>query len=102
MTSKEERRERRDRQSREVEASQEELRRNIAETERLVVEAGCDAGLHCSGVLAEMVEVAAAVPAMSDESRARLDRAMATIAAVPEGPDYAELAERRDRLLASA
>jgi beta-N-acetylhexosaminidase len=72
------------------------------ERARLVVEAGCDAGLHCSGVFAEMVEVAAAVPAMSEESRTRLDRAMATIAAAPDSPSYAELADKRDRLLASA
>ena len=38
MPNKQERRERRDRQAREVEASQDELRRNIAETERLVSE----------------------------------------------------------------
>ena len=72
------------------------------ERARLVVEAGCDAGLHCSGKFEEMVEVAAAIPALSPESRARLDRAMATIAAAPEAPAYAELAEKRDRLLASA
>ena len=72
------------------------------ERARLVVEAGCDVGLHCSGVFAEMVEVAAAVPALSAESRARLDRAMATISAAPDTPAYAELAEKRDRLLASA
>src|SRR3954452_20078900 len=42
------------------------------------VAAGCDVALHCSGKMDEMVAVAAAVPALSAESEARLARAMAT------------------------
>jgi beta-N-acetylhexosaminidase len=72
------------------------------ESARAVVEAGCDAGLHCNGVMEEMIAVAAAVPALSDRARQRLDRAMATVAAAAEGPSYEELAEKRDRLLAYA
>ncbi|WP_155264908.1 beta-N-acetylhexosaminidase [Sphingomonas segetis] len=67
-----------------------------------VVAAGCDAALHCSGKMAEMVEVAAAVPPMSPEGEARLARAMATTMIEPEGPDFAEAIATRDTLLALA
>jgi beta-N-acetylhexosaminidase len=40
--------------------------------------AGCDVVLHCSGVGAEMEEVMAAVPALSDASRRRVARAEAS------------------------
>jgi beta-N-acetylhexosaminidase len=69
---------------------------------RGVVEAGCDAALHCSGDMAEMVAVSSALPEMSDRSRERLASAMATIAEAGEGASYEELAEKRDRLLAYA
>lgn len=42
-----------------------------------VLSAGCDVALHCSAVLAEMDEVAAAVPEMAEVARLRLERAMA-------------------------
>jgi beta-N-acetylhexosaminidase len=63
--------------------------------------AGCDAALHCSGNMAEMIEVAEGAAPLSDEARARLDRAM-TIAASAPGDTYAELIDKRDRLIASA
>ena len=72
------------------------------ERARLCVEAGCDVGLHCSGAMEEMVSVASEVPALSEKGRERLERAMATIAAVTGSASYAELAEKRDRLLAYA
>lgn len=68
---------------------------------RGVMEAGTDAVLHCSGVMAEMVAVASAAGELSEEGRERLERAMAGVAAAP-GAAYAELAEKRDRLLALA
>jgi beta-N-acetylhexosaminidase len=67
-----------------------------------VVAAGCDAALHCSGKMEEMLAVAAAVPAMTDESEIRLARAMATTMIEPEGPDFAESIATRDALLALA
>ena len=73
-----------------------------AERARGVVAAGCDAGLHCSGDFAEMEEVAAAAPALSERGRERLARAMATIAGPAPAGDYAALADKRDRLLALA
>lgn len=69
-----------------------------------VVEAGCDAALHCSGKMEEMVAVATAVPAMGAEGHERLERAMATIAGedAEDGPGFAEAIAKRDELLALA
>jgi beta-N-acetylhexosaminidase len=67
-----------------------------------VIAAGCDIALHCSGDMAEMEAVAAALGGIGEAARARLDRAMATIAGVaPEG-EFAEFAAKRDALLALA
>jgi beta-N-acetylhexosaminidase len=73
----------------------------FGERARGVVEAGCDAALHCSGVMAEMAAVAEAVGEMSAAGRERLARAMASVAAA-DCASYKELAEKRDRLLAYA
>ncbi|HEX8307998.1 MAG TPA: glycoside hydrolase family 3 N-terminal domain-containing protein [Allosphingosinicella sp.] len=70
------------------------------ERARGVIEAGTDAVLHCSGKMDEMVAVAGAVGALGEKGRERLDRAMAGRA--PTAADYAELADKRDRLLALA
>jgi len=67
-----------------------------------VVAAGCDVALHCSGKMEEMVAVAGAVPAMSAEGEARLVRAMQSAADEPQGLDFAQALETRDRLLALA
>ncbi|HEX8669658.1 MAG TPA: beta-N-acetylhexosaminidase [Allosphingosinicella sp.] len=67
-----------------------------------VVEAGCDAALHCSGAMEEMVAVASAVPQLSGEGRERLQRAMATVSGGGNVPSYEALADKRDRLLALA
>jgi len=64
-----------------------------------VVAAGNDAALHCSGIMAEMVAVAAAVPALSEQGEARLERAMASIADEPQGMDFAQAIANRDALL---
>ena len=65
-----------------------------------VIAAGCDAALHCSGKMDEMVAIASAVPAMSPEGEARLARAMATTLLQPERIDFAEEIAKRDTLLA--
>jgi beta-N-acetylhexosaminidase len=65
-----------------------------------VIAAGCDAALHCSGKMEEMVLVAASVPEMSTEGEARLARAMATILVADDGTDFAETVAKRDALLA--
>ncbi len=65
-----------------------------------VVAAGCDAALHCSGKMEEMMAVAAAVPPLSAEGDARLSRAMATTLTDDDGPDFEEAVAKRDALLA--
>jgi beta-N-acetylhexosaminidase len=67
----------------------------------LALSAGCDAALHCSGKFEEMLEVAEGAGPLTEEGRARLDRAMA-IAATPASVPYAELIEQRDALIAAA
>ena len=67
-----------------------------------VIAAGCDVALHCSGDMAEMVAIAAAVPQMHAESEARLARAMASALVDGEGPNFAESVDKRDTLLALA
>jgi beta-N-acetylhexosaminidase len=67
-----------------------------------VIAAGCDVALHCSGNIDEMVAVVGAVGAIDPPARARLDRAMATIAAGAERTPFAELVATRDALLALA
>jgi beta-N-acetylhexosaminidase len=53
---------------------------SLAERARVSIEAGCDAVLHCSGELSEMVEVAAAVAPLSKASLERVDRMLASLA----------------------
>lgn len=67
-----------------------------------VVAAGCDLALNCWGRIDEMQGIAEALGEIRPESRARLDRAMATIFSAPEEKPYEELAAKRDALLALA
>ena len=67
----------------------------------LALSAGCDAALHCSGTMEEMVEVAEGSTPLTGEGQERLDRAM-TLAALPASASYAELIGERDRLIAAA
>ena len=67
----------------------------------LALSAGCDAALHCSGKMEEMVEVAEGSAPLTDEGRERLGRAMA-IARQSASASYAELIGERDRLIAAA
>ncbi|WP_375402924.1 glycoside hydrolase family 3 N-terminal domain-containing protein [uncultured Sphingomonas sp.] len=62
------------------------------------VAAGCDIALDCWARMAEMEDIAASLGEISDRSRVRLDRAMATMTS-PEG-DFAELIAKRDAFLA--
>ena len=65
-----------------------------------VLAAGCDIALHCSGDMAEMVACADAAGMIGDAARARLDRAMAGIAARAAPEPIDTLVARRDALLA--
>lgn len=62
------------------------------------VAAGCDVALHCTGALAEMEDVAAALGAMTGTAADRLARAMARTGAPGPG-GFAELVAKRDALL---
>lgn len=66
------------------------------------IAAGCDVVLDCWGRLDEMAEIAERLDDIAPMSRARLDRAMATIAGSREMADMAELIAKRDALLALA
>jgi beta-N-acetylhexosaminidase len=67
-----------------------------------VIAAGCDAALHCSGKMDEMVAVAAAVPRMTSEGEERLRQAMVIASDPADGPGFEELIAKRDELLALA
>ena len=65
-----------------------------------VLAAGCDIALHCSGDMAEMEAIAAAVAGIGQRATARLERAMATVAGVQAGPSLDTLIAERDALMA--
>jgi beta-N-acetylhexosaminidase len=65
-----------------------------------VLAAGCDAALHCSGALGEMVAVAEAAGALSAAAAERLERAMATVAGGADSTPFEALVDKRDLLLA--
>lgn len=72
-----------------------------AERAAAVIAAGCDIALFCSGVLAENEAVIGALGEITDQSAARLARAMAR-AGKAGAQDYDALAAKRDALLAYA
>jgi beta-N-acetylhexosaminidase len=80
----------------------EALKGDSAGRAKAVLAAGCDLALHCSGTMDEMVAIAAIAGEIGPKASERLARAMATIHADCEGPPYAELAAKRDELLALA
>jgi len=73
----------------------------LAERARAAFAAGCDVILQCSGVLADMEEVASGCPRLSGEALSRA-RAVEAIAQRPEAPFTAETAWKRfDELMKS-
>jgi beta-N-acetylhexosaminidase len=67
-----------------------------------VLDAGCDVALHCSGDMAEMVDLASGVRPMTERAMERLERAMASVAGAESGASFEELAAKRDELIALA
>ncbi|PTS75919.1 beta-hexosaminidase [Sphingomonas sp. HMWF008] len=63
------------------------------------VAAGCDLVLDCWGRMDEMADIADRLDEMSTVSRARLERAMATVAGAHARGDMAALIAKRDALL---
>ena len=66
------------------------------------IAAGCDIALPCNGVLADNVDVAKHVPALSERGEERLRQAMVIAASPDEGLDLQDLIAKRDELLALA
>jgi beta-N-acetylhexosaminidase len=79
----------------------EALTGTLAERARAAIAAGCDIALHCSGMLAESEQVAAAAGETSAAGAARLVRAMTRTGTV-SGRKYEALAAKRDALLSYA
>ncbi|WP_343609879.1 beta-N-acetylhexosaminidase [Novosphingobium sp.] len=76
----------------------------IAEKASASLAAGCDVVLNCWGTIADMQSIAAAVPGITAQGAARLERALAETR-VPQALDgalQAELWAKRDALLALA
>ncbi|MCE7795856.1 beta-N-acetylhexosaminidase [Sphingobium sufflavum] len=75
---------------------------NMGTLAAATVAAGCDLALNCWGVMDDMIAITEALPEISDESRARLDRAMATVAGGADDADMDAVVATRDALLALA
>ena len=73
----------------------------LGERAAAALRAGCDLALHCSGILAEMHEVAAAAPLLAGGAKRRADAALARIRHVPEPLDVEEAHSRLDAALAA-
>lgn len=67
-----------------------------------VVAAGCDLALNCWARMPEMIGIANAVPDITDQGLARLERAMASIPPLEETASLDDLLAKRDALLALA
>ncbi|MCW3835835.1 beta-N-acetylhexosaminidase [Sphingomonas canadensis] len=64
------------------------------------IAAGCDVALDCWARMDEMEEIAGRLGDAPPETLARLERAMATVAAGPDAGAFADLVAKRDALLA--
>ena len=74
---------------------------SVPERAERSVAAGCDLALNCWAKMDDMVGIVERLPAMSDATAARLERALAGTGITPQG-DKAELLAQRDQLLALA
>jgi beta-N-acetylhexosaminidase len=80
----------------------EALSGSVPERAAGAVAAGCDLALNCWAKMDDMIGIAQVLPAITDQARARLDRALSVGAAMPAAFDNAQLLARRDALLALA
>ena len=74
----------------------------IPERSERAIAAGCDIVLNCWGKMDDMRGIAERLPAMSDETAMRLERAHAQIGTPTDGRERAELLATRDSLLEAA
>src|SRR3546814_1466536 len=75
---------------------------SIPDLAAATVAAGCDLALNCWGRMDDMAGIAGLRPDIGAAAKARLDRAMASRRALPDGPPLEELIATRDALLAMA
>ena len=83
----------------------EALSGTVPERARRAQQAGCDIALNCWAKMDDVTGIAEQLAPMSDKTKQRLDRAMATIADRKDGDHDDELAvliEKRDGLIAAA
>ncbi|MSP48400.1 MAG: beta-N-acetylhexosaminidase [Alphaproteobacteria bacterium] len=73
----------------------------LGERTRAALAAGCDVALHCTGEMAEMIEVAAAAPPLTDAALARVAEG-ARRCRLPQPIDFGALSARVDQLLTAA
>jgi len=79
----------------------EALSGSVPERAERSIGAGCDLALNCWAKMDDMVGIVRRLPAMSDATAARLQRALANTGVAPQG-DKGELLAQRDELLALA
>ncbi len=77
----------------------EALSGTIPERSRRAIAAGCDVVLYCWARMEDMIGIAKALPAMTPEAHARLERALGHAASSPSVASQAQLVETRDALL---
>jgi beta-N-acetylhexosaminidase len=78
------------------------LRGSLGGRAAAALRAGCDLALHCSGVMAEMVEVAGSVPELKGRGLARAKAALSRLAHDEEPFDPVDARARLDAALAVA
>jgi beta-N-acetylhexosaminidase len=64
-----------------------------------VLDAGSDVAMHCSGDMAEMVDLASGVRPMTPRALELLEQAMASVVGAESGATFEELAAKRDALI---
>jgi beta-N-acetylhexosaminidase len=78
------------------------LEGTVPERAARAIAAGCDIALNCWANMADMTGIAAALPAMGNETAARLERALAVMVPGADMTLQPELLARRDALLSMA